>query len=372
MKMFRLTGKKMKLKLEDLRAAFAVVDTVAANPAAEASQFVRLAAGRGNLTLSLSGILWSSASLPLPEKSEWEFYADRRVLKSWLSTACKDEIDIACKDGKLSMRCGQSLDIPTHEPVSGYEVWQPSKTFSFPEEWQSILDSLRNYCPTMPGMEHVECCWFQKGWGAMATDLNVVAAVLDDKTPWTLMLPAAMTGVIKQFPAAKLCADKHMMDNPSIGKPEAVYGFGAVVPGGWIYQALDDALKQYPSTGIKDRIAAAIAVVDPLASAKVQDLSGAMQACSEFLLDKNETAMATPANGSLMIAVDVHGGKFQRRVLANCKAAEGIRWPVKQIAPWLQFCSGWAESVEWVRLEGASALRCSGDGQTYVLVFADF
>ena len=363
----------MKLKLEDLRAAFAIVDTVAPNPAAEASQFIRLSVGGGNLTLSLSGILWSSASLPLPEKLEWEFYADRRVLKSWLSTARKDEIDIACKDGKLSMRCGQSLDIPTHDLVAGYEQWQAGKTFSFPEEWQSILDSLRNYCPAPgTGMEHVECCWFQKDWGAMATDLNVVAVVLDEKTPWTLMLPTAMAGVIKQFPAAKLCADTHKVDHPFTGKPEAVYGFGAVVPGGWIYQVLDDALKRYPSTGIKDRIAAAIAVVDPLASAKVQDLSDAMQACSEFLLDGNETAMATPANGSLMIAVDVHGGKFQRRVLANCKAAEGIRWPVKQIAPWLQFCSGRAESVEWVRLKEASALRCSGDGQTYVLVFADF
>jgi len=61
----------VKLKIDDVRSAFAMVDAVPAMPAVESSQFVRMAHQGKSLTLSLSGTLWAQASLKTGDDGKW-------------------------------------------------------------------------------------------------------------------------------------------------------------------------------------------------------------------------------------------------------------------------------------------------------------
>jgi len=132
----------------------------------------------------------------------------RRVLKAFLSTAKGTEIDFACKGTQLVLKAGQTLDIPSYAQYLATNAGRPLKTFTLPDDWLAALQTLVRYCPTIPGMEHVDAVSFEKSWGAVSTDTMVMAAVLDAKAGWTLLLPSTVAGLIKQFPGAKLCADK--------------------------------------------------------------------------------------------------------------------------------------------------------------------
>ncbi len=62
----------MKIRLEDLKAAFAVVDAVAATPVAESSQFVRLDNDGVSLKLTMTGLLWAESKVPMIDaKGKW-------------------------------------------------------------------------------------------------------------------------------------------------------------------------------------------------------------------------------------------------------------------------------------------------------------
>jgi hypothetical protein len=349
----------MKLKTDEVRATFAMVDAVPAMPAVESSQFVRMAHQGKVLTLSLSGMLWAQASLKTGDDGKWQFFADRRVLKAFLATAKGTEIDFACKGTQLVLKAGQTLDIPSHADVAGYERWTSARTFTLPDEWLAALETLVRYCPNIPGMEHVDAVSFEKGWGAVSTDTMVMAAVLDDKAVWTLLMPSGVAGLIKQFPGAKLCADKT--------------GFGVVTGAGWVYQPMNDSLKKFPMAKIKQTVEDA-AKVKPVATMLVSDLSAALTDAVAFLLDANESAQVTVGKDALLVTVDVHGGKFQRTVKATGSGTQAaVRWPVKQLQAWLAYLSSVKSDAEigYAKEPGMNILLCKlGERQT-VLVFAD-
>jgi len=349
----------VKLKLESIRSAFALVASVPAITAVDSSAFVRLEHGAGHFTLDLCGVLWGHASIKTGDTQKWEFFVDRRVLSAFLSTAKGQDVDIICKGTQLVMKAGQTLDIPSHDAVTGYQTWKPAKTFSMSGDWIAGLQTLVRYCPAMPGMEYVDAVNFQRGYGAIATDTMVIAAILDPKAAWTMLVPSSLASLIKQFDGAQLAAEKT--------------GFGIVTELGSVYQPLDDNLNTYPVQKLKEVINGA-AKSKVLAEMDVTELRGVLDDAAAFLMDTNESAVVSVEDGALTANVEVHGGKFQRSIKVTGKGAvKPSRWPVKQLAPWLAYLDGVdpESKVGYAREPDLRILLSKVGGRQNVLVFAD-
>jgi hypothetical protein len=352
-------GGKVKLKLEDLRAAFAVVDNVQASPVQESSQLVRLKRTEADLTLALTGSLWAEARVPTPnEPGKWTAYADRRALKAFLATAKAAEVEIFYKD-KLILKAGQRLEVAPHAVVSGYESWTPKTTFVLADEETAALKVMVKYLPEMAGSEHCEAVSFSKDYGSIATDTLCVEAELDAACKQTLFLPAALAKVLAAT-GGKLGADKS--------------GVGAVLAAGVVYQPLSSELDRYPTDKLRTLVETA-AKAPPLFTAKAADLASALAVAAQFLLDKAEAATVTAVNKGLSISVGMTAGSFQRAVAVagEVKLKDPVQWSVKRILPWLEYVAALKADgeVSYAKLPNAGAFRFSNGTRKSVLICAD-
>lgn len=356
----------MKLKLEDVQAAHSVIDCVVASPVLESSQFVRLKQDGNSLTLSLTGTLWTSATVKSKEPGgKWTAYVDRRVLKPFLSTATGADLEVFYKD-KLTLKSGQRLEIPAHAVITGYEAWTPKQAYDLPDDQMTALRTYVKYLPNVAGSEHVEAVCFLKGYGMVSTDTLFMAAVLGTEVKNDFFLPAALANVLAST-GGKIAAD--------------AAGVGAAFPNGFAYQPLSADLERYPVNSCKAAIDGAVKA-PALARMLASNLAPAMAVASQFLIDKQESATVSPytgksltVNSGLQIAVDCGAGKFQRVVplIGKCEMREPVTWSVKKLQPWLDYAAASRADcvVEFAKLPNASALRFVDGKRKSVILFAD-
>ncbi len=343
----------MKIRIEDLKAAFAVVDAVAATPVAESSQFVRLDNDGAELKLTMTGLLWAeSKAAMINAKGKWRAYADRRILKAFLDTTQSAEVEFYYKD-KLILKGDQRLEIAPHAAISGYETWRPKSTFDLTDDQARALKTGVSYLPTVAGSEHMEAGWFSKR-GLMFTDSLFFMAVLQAAKD-ELFVPAA----VAQFLAAnggKVAADDK--------------GVGAVLSSGFVYQPFSADLDRYPkdpSVAVVEeaRKSPAVAVV------KAADALRVLAVAQQFLLDKAEAAKVEASGKGLTVTVDMSVGLFQRAIPAKAAPtlAAPVNWPIRKLIPWLEY-AGDAE-LEYSKQARSSSFRFADGKRTNLLLWAD-
>jgi hypothetical protein len=341
----------MKLKLDDVRAAFAVVDNVKPSPVADSSLFIRLRPNGNKLSMSATGTLWAGAEAVAQDVGgKWIAWVDRRVLKPFLDTAKGPDIEFFYKD-ELIIKSGQRLEVALHTPISGYESWNPKSSFDLPDEQKTLLATLNKYLPIQAGTENVAAVWFAKEYGIVSTDTIVIAAslVACDKD---FFLPPEVAELVTG--SAKLAVDKT--------------GVGAKIGPGFVYQPLSSELDNYPKDAIKDQIKIGL---DAPAAFKVSAsiLKELLSIANQFLIEKNEVLIIEPTKSGFNAKVDLAVGKFQRSVTCKCSLTDLTRWPVKRLLPWMEYAG--ADEVEFAKPQDSGAFRFERDGFKHVLMFAD-
>ena len=347
----------MKIKLEKLRSAFAVLDSVAAVAALESSQHVRFKRTDAELAMSLTGTALAESRVALSEPGKWTAYVDRRALKAFLATARKDEIEVFVdKSGTILMKAGQRLEIPARAVVAGYESWKPVGEYDLAPELKAAVGVAVKYLPSAAGAESVEAVNFVKGYGVVATDTIFLMAHLAASIKQSFFLPAA----VAQFLASsggKLATDDR--------------GAGAVTPDGHVFQPRSADLDNYPLDMCKASLAAALKS-PTVAEASAEDLLEVITTASQFLVDKAEDAKVESAAKGISFTVDLGAGKFQKTIPA--KLVNGMAaavWPIRRLQPWLEFAAGFKARVEIAKTANATCFRFLDRKVRNALVFAD-
>ena len=311
----------MKLKTEFLREAFKICDSVESSNILDSSQFVRVRQNAKELALSLTGSLWAEARVTaLDGTGKWSAYVDRRALKAFLNTATEPELEIFYKD-KLILKSGQRLEIALRNPITGYESWTPKSSFDLTDLQKTVLKTALAYLPNMAGTENVAAVCFDKTAGIISTDTLSIMAV-SDAAARSFLLPSAVAKVLSGS-EGKVAADAS--------------GVGVAFTGGFVYEPLSAQLANYPldkcKTAIDDGKRAPV-----LLTVKVKELLEALRVAGQFLIDKEEAALAETKATSLTLTVDMGSSKFQRTIaFKGTGLPAAVKWPIKRLLPWLEY-----------------------------------
>lgn len=344
----------MKIKIEDMRAAFQTVDAVSASAAFESSQFVKLRRVDDSMTLSLTGTMLSEAKVDCAEPGKWIAYVDRRALKAFLSTARAAEVELAYSKDGLVLKAGQKMDAALHAPISGYETWKPAGEQDLPADQREVLCAALKYLPTTAGAESVEAVSFIKGYGIVATDTIFLMASLSP-VKQSFFIPSSLAAFFSSS-TGKLSIDER--------------GIGVVLKNGFVYQPRSSNLDQYPTDMCKTSIAAALKAPTS-AEASAEELLDVISTACQFLLDKTEDAATTAAAKGIVLSVDMGAGAFQKTIPAKMHSYAPAVWPIKRLAGWLDFAAEKKATVEIAKMPNAGVFRFV-DGKTKnVFVFAD-
>lgn len=346
----------MKVKLEELRAAFAVIDNVAVNPVLETSQFVRIRQDGARLMLALTGSLWSEASLTgATTGGKWTEYADRRLLKAFLSSCSAKEVDVFFKPKeKLTFKADQRLEVASHASVPGYESWAPSAPFALTAEQRVTLAVAIKYMPlNMAGTENMNGVWFGKDL-VIATDSISMLGFYGLASKTAYVVPAETAAFLSANDA------KVSVDDNGVG--------AAITDFGYVYQPRSTQLDAYPHAAARDQLDAGMKAKAMLSLA-AGDLLGVLRIASGFIFDKSEACRIEMQGKDLLVTVDMAAGKFQRTV----KVAGALPMPVdlsaKRVIPWLEHAGD--KNVEYAKLANCSMLRFTDGKRRSVLLVAD-
>ncbi len=346
----------MKCKTEDLKSAFAVIDNVAVNPVLETSQFVRIRQDGNKLSFALTGSLWSEAALSvITTGGKWTEYADRRLLKAFLTSCSSKEVDVFFKPKeKLTLKADQRLEIASHTPVPGYESWTPTTPFALTDDQKSILAVAVKYLPqNMAGTENMNGVWFGKD-SVISTDSISMLGFYGVVSKIAYVVPAE-TAVFLSANDAKVSVD----DN----------GVGAAITNyGYVYQPRSTQLDSYPHVAARTQLDAGLKV-KPMLSLAADGLLAVLRIAAGFIFDKSEACRIEMQGKDLLVTVDMAAGKFQRTVKVAGTLPMPVDLAVKRIMPWLEYAGD--KHVEYAKLPNCSMLRFTDGKRRSILLVAD-
>lgn len=345
----------MKVKAEELKAAFAVIDNVAVNSVLEQSQFIRIRQDGERLTLALTGSLWSEAVVKgATTGGKWTEFADRRLLRAFMSSCSAKEVDIFFKPKeKLTFKADQKLEVASHAPVPGYEAWkQMPATELFSEDRASLTAAVKYLPQNMAGTENMNGVWFGREH-IIATDSISMLGFYGASNKSEFVMPAE-AALFLAANDAKVAIDAD--------------GVGAVLPTGYVYQPRSTQLDSYPHAAAKAQLDAGLKA-KPSITLAADELLDVLRIACGFIFDKSEACRIEMQGKDLLVTVDMAAGKFQRTV----KVAGSLPMPVdiaaKRIMPWLEFAK--SAQVEYAKMQNCSMLRFADKKKRNVLLVAD-
>ncbi len=336
----------MKVKTEDLKAAFAVVDNVAVNPVLETSQFVRIRQDGPRLSLALTGSMWSESSLQgATTGGKWAEFADRRLVKAFLSSCSSKEVDVFFKPKeKLTLKGDQRLEVASHATVPGYESWSPKAPFALSAEQRSILAAAVRYLPLgTAGTENMNGVWFGRDM-VVATDSMSMLGFYGVPSKTAYVVPAE-TAVFLSANDAKVSVDED--------------GVGAAITNyGYVYQPRSTQLDAYPHAAAREQLDEGLKA-RPMLSLAADELLGVLRIASQFMFDKGESCRIEMQGKDMLVTVDMAAGKFQRAVKVSGSLPMPVDVAAKRIMPWLEHAG--TNAVEYAHLTsmGPHKIDCS-------------
>lgn len=343
----------MKVKLDEIKSAFDLVNVVPAELITESSQFVRITQRKRILTLALTGTIRAEAHASSDVDGDWVAYADRRAMAAFMATASGTDVDVVATDKKLTLRAGQRLEVAAHAEVPGYESWTPGKAEAM-ADWVPTALLAAKYLPATPGAEHVGAVALLQGVGVVATDTLFVMADQTAKPKRDIMIPSSLMGALSAESAIS----------------EANGATGLVTKIGWVCQPVSVDLERFPRARLCE-------IIDQAKKAKTQvrvaaaELHAAVSTASQFLFDKAEAIDVVPGKteSAIAVSVDTGTGAFTKALRVNGALKSSMVWSAKRLLPWLAAMAAQEKAVlEIAQLPGMFVLRCSPN---HVLAFAE-
>lgn len=349
----------MKVKTEDLRAAYKLVDNVPINLVLESSQFVRIGQDKDNLTLSMTGALQAGATLTgQSQGGKWTAYVDRKTLRSFISTASDPEIEIFYKD-KLTMKSGQRIELALHGAITGYESWTPKSAFDLEDDQKSFIRMAVKYLPNIAGTENCEAIWFDKE-RIIVTDKIFMVELQGSSVKQSFLMPPDIARFLASTPE-KIAVDK--------------IGVGVSAANGFVFQTKSSALDTYPIDSIK-AILAEGAKSKTIFKVKADELSSALKIATQFIPDKSDGVTIESKDKSLLLTVATSTGKFQKavKIVATSTLANPAKIPAQKLCYWLDYAGSSELSysrISTAQLSNISVFQFTESNRKNTLIVAD-
>lgn len=346
----------MKVNTKEFQDAFSIVDSVPVNAVMESSQNVQLKRDKNGIDLFMSGVLWAQAHIANTETGAWSAFVDRRILKTFINTASKDETEIFFAKDKLTLRSGQTVELANKNLITGYEKWAPKSVFELESDQKHMLRTAVKYLPKLPGTEHFNAVYFGKDV-IISTDSLAMMFTIGSKVNPSFFMPPDIARFIATNPS-KIGIDKN--------------GVGAVSSHGNVFQPRSSSLDSYPVDKIQEHIEKA-SQSSVLTKFPADAFLDAIRAASQFLFE-SESAQIESGKNCITVSASSSLGKFSRSVKAGGtgKIPASVNIKPKLIVPWLEFASGFDScEIEYIKTDDGSVFRFTEDSRCQGLIVSD-
>jgi len=242
----------MLIPMDVFQRAYQVATLVGTHAGLLSSQFIRIQLLKRALSMNLSGLVISEATIPRsatssengdPEEGIW--YVDRNLVGGFLSghpraksircTFRKDHMQLSCRRHRLRLLSTE---------VTGYQTWKRGKSdklVSFDKGTLERLDTLEAYVSGTAAADHLNAIRIIKGYGALATNSFVLGAILDKSLKTTMFAPPRLPRIAVMTDATKVVASRH--------------GAAVVFADGYAYQEVsENCYTQFPDKQLRSLI----------------------------------------------------------------------------------------------------------------------
>ena len=363
----------MEIKTEELKEAFAIVDQVSPHSGLLSSQYLKLTGEKDQLHLSVTGLVVAGATVTVtPPPSTWPkaFFLDRRILGAFLGGTRAEKITLDMDAKRLLLRSGHhKVQIGVMDDVRGYEHWEgakkPDTTLTLTDGVLKDVGMLASYAPVTVAADHLSAVYLVKGYGILATDSFILAAVLSKKTPETFPLPVTLAALLAGFPKREVTL-------------QAKQGAALQLPTGYLYQTISArCVKSYPTQALQKIVATAMA---EKAGGQVglSHLQNGIGQVGDFIFGSSDAFLEfafQPDSKFGVLTTKLLQGLVTRKVAATAAAAITFRWPVAPVLRWVEYLAKADKDKQLViscgRLESGPFLRCTAAGKQYLLLMAE-
>lgn len=309
----------MKIRTEDLRAAFQLLDHVPQMDTIESSRFIRCLSIDDNMVMHLAGTLTGFSNIKVKNGSKLKFHLDRKALGGFLAAATGDEITMQSGDKILLQQGRNKLEVAKPADVGGYanppEIKKGKRLELTPEEF-TRLQMLTKYIPRKSIDERYSALQGIKGFGWLAMDGMVMTAWKCDIDSNTA-IPGAL------FQAMQEGDEFSLHDGVAVCKTKA----------GILSQSLHADLSLFPidkTKGVAEKSFAA----KPVAEVQMEAWLNALRYFEGFPM---EDAYLDCEAGKAQLQLRLSGPGIKVETVIPAKVTgttEKMRWELSKLSPW--------------------------------------
>jgi hypothetical protein len=363
----------MKVSAEALKTALAIVDHVPPHSGMPASQFVRMQATGSALVFNLTGLLIAESTITAIEQKKqerWTLILSRSVLASFLSSLTNKttvDLSVAEKSGTchaVITAKGRKLEVDSMADVTGYESWGASADKSVTIKLASLksdMGMITQFSPMVAAAEHWSSLVLVKGYGAVATDTVLLTAILDPGTVKSALLPPLIARTANEAGAGDVVAGET--------------GYGVRFESGYIYQAKQYALKDYPVDSVRTLIdrSTSAAMTFKLSAPKLTDTMGYLKAFAADGANTQVTLTASKEKQTVVCAVTLPNGTTHRTLQGEVAADASLKLPLLRVLPWFAHVGKNDTDVSFnhSKEDGRVNMVLRAGEKTYVLAVAE-
>lgn len=342
----------MRLLANKLRDALSIISLVPSRAGIMPSEFVRMSAAKGQLTLALAAELFGEvplASIDLVGET-WVFFAERRLLSAFVN-ACNDAkdtdeivlefvppLDLASTGTlkiKYKRRRAVLQGIQGIQEITGYgrNSGKDMSPITLTDEHKALIRLAAKYAPMDPTAADLNCVYLLKGHAVQSSNQVVIFSATDLSVPLTMPFPLMLP---------------ELLSNQAItGIQVGDKGTRITFTSGYLFQLINEKCRtDFPSKKILGYVADA-AKIPILLSFKPGDLL--------TILQRLQTYTSSSA-GSVEVTVQCKGTAGKRVVVLTSKATQGYfnenmtidqplaadmtcEWPLAHLLPFTEFVS---------------------------------
>lgn len=345
----------MKIKTQELREAFKLIDFVPFIDAVESSRFVRCVTTENRMELHMASGIFGFAEIKVREGNKEKFFLERNALNGFLQAA-KDGEEITLQTGKkhVLQQGRNKLELATPAQVSGYAV-RPSgnndQHLEFTAEEYAKLRMLYKYVPRKSVDERYSALQGIKGFGWIATDGLVLCAWKAGNIVQNTTIPSVLWQTMAE------------------GEHFLIYGTIAVCKNtiGMLGQPLHNDLNAFPTDKVKG-VAEQAFNAKPIVEVETAAWLEALRYFQGFSSGDGARVECELAKGQLSLRLSALGIKAETVVTAKVvgKSEQPLRWDLAKLIPWATGVG--SKVIRLAVLENVSAFTTESKKDLLVMV----